>query len=287
MTEPIPTRPSWLGETLTLLRTCWWRVLAISVGTGAVDLLAVGGLLLFATSTPSPGLGVDEPVFIAAVYVLPTVLSGACTAWAWAAAVEVLRGAGEGRRVRVGAALGLGVRRAGPLTLWLVGIGLVHVAGSVYVLYRSMDYPYSISSFQTLSTVVTVGGWYLTFATALLPLVVLFERRGPGRAWLLAHSRAATIGQIVAMLAFGFAVDRLATLVLAQAFQAEVSHALPWSLQLTMNSIIGVLVSAVTMTALTAAYLHRVALSATPGAPSADPVPGGSEPAVIELGRTW
>ncbi|MEU7822166.1 hypothetical protein [Catellatospora sp. NPDC049133] len=287
MIEQTPARPSWLRETLALLRACWWRVLAISVVTEGVALLAVGGLLLSGTFGPSPGLGLDEPVYIVGVYVLPAVLSGVCTAWAWAAGVEVLRGAGEGRRVRVGVALGLGVRRGGRLALWLAGVGLIRAAASFYVFYGFTDYPYSISSVETLSTVMTVGGWYLSFATALLPLVVLFERRGPMRAWLLAHSRAATIGQIVAVLAFGWAADELADLVLTQALQADVLYALPWSLQLTTNSVLGVLTSAVTMTALTVAYLHRVAVPGMPGGPSADPAPDGAEPVVIELGRTW
>ncbi|MEU8003263.1 hypothetical protein AB0B66_19065 [Catellatospora sp. NPDC049111] len=287
MIEQIPARSSWLRETLNLLRACWWRVLAISVVTEAVALLAVGGLLLFATFGPSPGLDLDEPVYIVGVYVLPAVLSGACTAWAWAAAVEVLRGAGEGRRVRVGVALGQGVRRCGRLALWLAGVGLIRAAASFYVFYRFTDYPYSISSFETFSTVMTVGGWYLSFATALLPLVVLFERRGPGRAWLLAHSRATTIGQIVALLAFGWAADELAGVALAKAVQVDMPFMLARNLQLVADSILGVLTSAVTMTALTVAYLHRVALSTTPGPPSADPAPDGSEPVVIELGRTW
>lgn len=288
MTDLIHPRPSWLRETLTLLRACWRPLLAIMVVTELVALLAVGALLLsFNGGAGNAFSGLDGPAAVASFYVLPAVLAGACHAWSWAAAVQVIQGAVEGRRVRFGEALRRGVRRSGPLALWLGGVGLIRAAGSMYLFHVMTDYPSAMSGFQTASDVLTVGGWYLSFAVALLAPVVLFERRGPVRAWRLAHSRAATIGQIVAVLVFGLAVDYLADFALTWVVQADLMYTWPLSLRVATDSILGVLTSTVTMTALTVAYLHRVALPTSPARPATDPGPSGSEPVVIELGRTW
>lgn len=294
MIEPIATRRSWLGETLTLLRACWWRVLAISAVTEVVAVLAVGALLLSYYGGPGREHELDDPARMVLIFGLPAVLSAACSAWSWAAVVEVLRGAGEGRQVRVGAALRHGVRHSGRLTLWLAAIGLVRAGGGVYLLYQLLERRVPISAYETAADVVSAGGWYLSFATALLPLVVLLERRGAVRAWWLAHSRAATIAQIVAVLAVGFAVDELVDLALDESLGAGDLPRVPLLVvEAVLGSIIGVLVSAVTSTALTVAYLRRVDLpampdpSATPDPTAAGAVQGPPEPVVIELGRTW
>ncbi|MFC7246341.1 hypothetical protein ACFQO7_28015 [Catellatospora aurea] len=282
MTELSPPRPSWFRETLTLLRSCWRPVLAISVVTEAAMLIAGGALLLWFYGGPGRQFGLDEPLLVAVGYGLPAVLTAACSAWMWAAAVEVFRGVAEGRRVRIGAALRLGLWQSGRLTLWLAGVGLLRAAGSIYLLYVVLDSAQALGMYRTASTAVTAGGWYLSFSVALLPLVVLLGRRGPGRAWRLAHSRAATIGQIIAVLLFGLAVDEVADRVLSVVLQVEMRFTLPLAVEVAVDSITGVLVSTVTMAALTVAYLRRVA---SPAPPAGDPAPGGAEPVVIELGR--
>ncbi|WP_144127788.1 hypothetical protein [Catellatospora sichuanensis] len=282
MTDPTHPRPSWLRETVALLRNHWWTLLAIIVVTELAALLA-GVAVPLAVYGGGDRLSVlDDSVRLAVVTAVPFALAGVFNAWTWAAVVEMFRGAGEGRRVRFGAALRRGVRRSGRLALWLGGVGLLRAAGSVYMFHALLD-GYGTRGFQTTSAVMTAGSWYLTFATALLPLVVLFERRGLGRAWRLAHSRAATIGQIVAVLAFGLAVDNLADLVMTQ-LRPGAGYVWPVGVQVATISAVGVLTATVTMTALTVAYLRRVAL---PAAPDPEPAPDAPEPVVIELGRTW
>lgn len=58
--------------------------------------------------------------------------------------------------------------------------------------------------------------WYVGFATALLPMAVLFERRALRRAWALSHGRLRTAACIVALLAFGLLVDLLVDLLTDQ-----------------------------------------------------------------------
>ncbi|WP_155375548.1 hypothetical protein [Catellatospora vulcania] len=282
MTEPNPTRLSFPRETLALLRVCWGRLLAIAVAAELFSLLLGGGLLLAVYSGADGGFdGVDEPVRLAAVYAVPGVLTAVSHAWAWAAASEVFRGVGEGRRVGFGEALRRGLRHCGRLALWLAAVALLSAAGSAYSVHVLLD-GYATAEFEAITTVVTVGGWYLSFATALLPLVVLLERRGPGRAWWLAHSRAATIGQIVAVLAFGWATSRLADVGLTRMYVAGPGYA--WWAAVAVETVVGIVTSIVTMAALTVVYLRRMS-PAVPSAP--DPATGGSEPVVIELGRTW
>ncbi|GAA1383610.1 hypothetical protein [Catellatospora chokoriensis] len=280
MTEPSPARPSWLGETVTLLWSCRRPLLVIGVVTELGGLLVVGILPL--TVLAGGGgmlLSLDRPVQLALIYALPAVLTGVCNAWAWSAAVRVFRGAVEGDRVRTGAALRLGLRDSGRLALWLIGFGLIEAAGRVYLVYallnRTMEY-------EVAAVATAAGGWYLTFATALLPLVVLFERRGPVRAWWLAHSRAATVGQIVAVLAFGLAVDNVADHALIRLLAPGGEYTWLVGVRVAKDSALGIATSAVTTTALAVAYLRRTGL---PVSPAAEPAPEVFEPVVIDLGR--
>ncbi|GIG01714.1 hypothetical protein [Catellatospora citrea] len=282
MTEPSPVRPSWLGETITLLRSCWRPLLVIGVVTELAGLLVVGILPL--TVLAGGGgmlLQLDMPVQLALIYALPAVLTGMFNAWAWAAAVRVFRDAGQGQPVRTGAALRRGLRESGRLALWLIGFGLLRAAGSVYLFYALLN-GYRTVGYQTASVAMVAGGWYLTFATALLPLVVLFERRGPVRAWWLAHSRAATVGQIVAVLAFGLAVDNVADHALVRLLAPGGEYSWPVGVRVAKDSALGIATSAVTTTALAVAYLRRAGL---PVSPAAQPAPEAFEPVVIDLGR--
>ncbi|MEV0458377.1 hypothetical protein [Catellatospora methionotrophica] len=282
MNDLMPSRPSWLHETRILLRLHWRPLLAIVVVTELVSAgVGIAGTLAAIRAVDVfPGL--DGTIGVALVFMVPAVLAGMCNAWTWAAVVEVCRSAGAGRRVGVAVALRQGLRPAGPLALWLAGMALLNAVIRAYTFHELLD-GYRSRSFQTASAVATISAWYLVFATALLPLVVLVEQRGAGRAWLLAHSRAATAGQIIAVLAFGLAVDYVADLVLT-GLRRESGYALPPGLTEVATSVLGVLTITVSMAALMTAYLRRVAPFA---ATEPEPTPGPAEPVVIELGRTW
>lgn len=296
MTEPTPTPPSWLRETLGMLRLRWRPLLAIMVLTELAYVAAVNVLPVVLYHEDGPLSSLNESAAIVLLYGLPAVLAGLSSAWTWAAAVEVLRGADEGHRVRIGAALHRGLLRSGRLALWLVGVNLLRAAGAVY-LFHTMLEGLATPVYRTARLAVVGGGWYLSFAVALLPLVVLLERRGAGRAWWLAHSRVATFGQIVAVLAFGLAADNLAALTLDGIFPRVPGELASIGPKALLGTVADTVTLMVTTAALATAYLRRATpatVDASAGGasmpeagPAGGPAAGGSPPVVIELGRTW
>lgn len=136
---------------------------------------------------------------------------------------------------------------------------------------------------------VVAVGWYLSFATALLPLVVLAERGGLRRAWWLAHSRLSTALQVCAVLAVGWAVDTAVDLGLEAAPLVRIGagdgflagREVELIVEVVAGAVVGVFTGVLATVALAAAYARRMP---APDPDPADPAP--AEPVVIELART-
>jgi hypothetical protein len=164
------------------------------------------------------------------------------TAWVWSASLAVLS-----RDLRVGQALRAGLRGDGlrgvlRLWGWLLLAQIVFLPGPLIFLYAETVTPAQISS---LSTLLQALSWYVAFATALLPMAVLFEQRGLGRAWLLAHRRLGIAAGIVAVLAVGWGVDRLLDALLSG------------PVEIAGSFLIGVPLSVLTTVALYVLFLAR------------------------------
>jgi hypothetical protein len=196
-------RPAWFS-----FRLAQWRSLLAEHGLRllAVELiLTVGGLLV---ALPWLLADVAANLTVAAVAVMLFAVVGSfLTAWSWAAVLVILSQdtSGDSPRVTVGQALREGLRGGG-LRLWAWLMVLQGFNFPSLLIFFDADL--AVAYAQSPGSMVWQGlSWYIAFATALLPMVIVLERSGIRRAWRLTHSRLSTAIGIVALLALDEAVD--------------------------------------------------------------------------------
>jgi hypothetical protein len=219
-----------------------WRTFLAQHGTRllAVELIVTLGGAVVALPWFLAGV---LPATTAAVAVVAICLSATAgtllTAWAWSATLAILCQdlssepppvtvgqalsgepppvtvgqalSGEAPPVTVGQALraglsGEGLRGVLRLWGWLLPLQVFNLTG--LLIYWDADL--AVAYLRSPANALVDGlSWYAVFATALLPMAVLLERRGLRRAWLLTHSKLSTAAGVVAMLALGWGVDWL------------------------------------------------------------------------------
>jgi hypothetical protein len=143
---------------------------------------------------------------VIAAHLITIVAGSLLMAWSWATAVAIMEGARAGSPIGVPAALRAGLRGVGRLWAWLLLLQALSLSYLLLYLDAEAFIRYERSP---LSTIVECLDWYIAFATALLPLAVLLERRGIARAWQLTHTNWRIAARVMALLALGFVVDEL------------------------------------------------------------------------------
>lgn len=205
---------AWLPLSLSLWRTLLarygLRLLAVEL---IITLTGVVQVLPWLLTGMVSG-GMVSGVSIAVVgLVLSIVVGSFLTAWAWSAGLAILSQdlAGDPPRVTVAQALRAGLRGGGlrgvmRLWAWLALLQVLSLQTLLIYLDVDLLMAYARSPFSMLFQALS---WYVAFATALLPMTILLERRGIGRAWLLAHGTLGTVAGIVALLTLSLGVERL------------------------------------------------------------------------------
>jgi hypothetical protein len=230
--DPLVTPPDggvagWVARMSATFKRSWRSVLSIifvaQILPALVLLLVIGGIVAAAVITdpdvvtevlgfdPSDPSARPEPsrmITIGIVLLVLGLLLGVSGAWlqsvTWAAVIwATVREAATGRRVRLGEALGYGVRRS--LTLWgwtLLG-GLLYLAGLLACL---------------------LPGLYVLFGLMMLTPIVLFERQGIGASFRALHRNLLVIG-VRAVIIWGVAqaVSTMVSVVVQIPFAAMTS----------------------------------------------------------------
>lgn len=154
---------------------------------------ALSGAVILAEAMSYPFLR-DHSSWVTARAVL-LAATGLTAAWAWSATLRVLDG-GHG----VLSALRPDLRRIGRLWPWLVlldGEGVLDLLAAVDVDTYVRVY------FSPVMPVVLVVFLYVSFAAGLLPMAVLLEDRGVGRAWRLSHGGRRAVLRVLPVVVLG------------------------------------------------------------------------------------
>ncbi|MEV4611384.1 hypothetical protein AB0K43_02110 [Kitasatospora sp. NPDC049258] len=225
---------SWWALVRGMSAACWWRLLVVEV------LLAVAGLAVTTVGWMLVGAGLP-PVG----YLVVLAAGGLAAAWKWSAALRILDG-GHG----ILPALRPDPRRTGRLWLWLVALDLAGLMTLLEFvggpLIYSLDLP-------TVLPAIELASLYLAFAAALLPMAVLLEGRGFGRAWRLSHGGWRAVLRVLPVVLIGSA----ASSALEQGQIGAIGSYPPPAYLLLLQpvaALIGALLSTVTTVLLYAAY---------------------------------
>ena len=234
--HPVPQeRAAWLA-----LRLAQGRSLLARHG---LRLLAVELILTLIGSVPAllwllPGMrhGLTMTAVITALLSIPAAFSAALL---WSASLRIVSQdlSDDSPRITAGQALLAGLRGdglRGVLRLW--GWLLLLEVLTLPSLLRYLDLDLWVE-FVRSPWINVFGGvsWYIAFATALLPMAVLLERRAMRRALALSHGKLGTAAGIVALLALGLVVDRLTDLLPSGLIEALVSTAVSIPLSVLMT----------------------------------------------------
>ncbi|WP_441246400.1 hypothetical protein [Kitasatospora sp. McL0602] len=224
---------AWWGTVRTAFGV-GWRLLVVQVVFSAVG---VGGQWV-GWALQRAGMGL-------AGYVVMLLSGGLAAAWGWSAKLRILDG-GHG----VAAALRPDLRRVGRLAVWLVVLGLV---GLLEVL-RYLDVRLYVDLVVSSAILpIQLGALYLAFGAALLPMAVLLEGRGFGRAWGLSHGDWRTALRVLPVVL----VHSFLSAMLEQVQLVELaSHTPPSELlpAYVLSCVLAALLALVTTVLLYAAY---------------------------------
>lgn len=194
--SPLPA--PWLGQIRWYLTVYGRQLLIIQA------VLGVGHLLL-----TIGGLFVIWRTYGLAAYFGLAVVGTFLAAWGWSASLAVLH-----RECGVAQALKAVDRHVIRLWAWFFVTGLLTSVQSLLVLAdqeRAVAY-----LFSPWPTVALVVGWYVSYATALLPMAVIVEGQGIKRALQLSHGGGwETVVRIAGIMAAVYVVNRITGLVFA------------------------------------------------------------------------
>lgn len=238
----------WLSQGRALLARAGLRLLAIELIVTVCALVPMYALLATGVVDDLPVLG----VFMA----LLSIPTSFIAAWVWSVELLILSEdpAVGAPRMTIGQALrgGLsGGRARDVMRLW--GWLLLFKVFSIPSLLLYFDVGLMME-FAHSPIRLLIGGlsWYVTFATALLPMAILLERRGIARAWRLSHRRLSTAVAIAALLVLGWIVDWLV-------------NELSGTTERVVSVVIGLALSVPMTIAFYVVYLARVEAAAPPG----------------------
>ncbi len=171
-------RTSWWTLVRGKPAACGWRLLAVQL------VFAVAGAGELRLRVALQG---DAPRVVLDLALL--VVGSLTAAWSWSAKLRVLDG-GRG----IPSALRPDLRRIGRLGGWLA---VLDVFGLLR-LFSDIDIDAYVGLVVSpLMNAVRLGYLYLLFAAALLPMAILLEGRGIGRAFRLSHGRGLTVLRVL------------------------------------------------------------------------------------------
>ncbi|WP_457033502.1 hypothetical protein [Kitasatospora sp. P5_F3] len=234
-----PRRTGWAlaAERLT---ACWWQLLLVEFLFAGAGWIVLTLCLVF---TGTDLLTARDALLLAA--------GGLGAAWSWSAKLRILDG-GHG----ILSALRPDLRRIGWLAAWLAALdvtGLLDLLSSVdLATYADLVQSPAIGA-------VHLGGLYLQFAGALLPMAILLEGRGVRRAWQLTHGGRRTVLWVLPVVVLGAIASAVSRQVQVGTL---LQHPMPSYLPLVLA---GTLLTGVLLGALSAVFLYVAYRQCPPG----------------------